>query len=183
MEAFGKLLLVEDEETLADNLCAFLAKRCSSIKVAASVDEALATLNEFTPDFAVVDYSLSSKSGLQVIDQLQRAAPDCRAVMITGHPSDEVLRGATARGVMDVLFKPFPLDDLELALARSRMAGPPRPAAAPMSPEPAWPRDRRRGILSSALRLPLRLADGSWLFTDRRRDCRRQDSNPPQKSS
>lgn len=182
MEAFGNLLLVEDEETLADNLHAFLSKRCKSIKVASSVDEALATLANFTPDFAVVDYCLAGKNGLHLLDQLQHSHPACRAVMITGHPSDEVLRGASARGVLDVLFKPFPLGELELALARSRTAGPARPAAAPWAVESAWPRerrstDRRRGFFAGVLCFPLRLPDGSWLFTDRRRTERRHEQD------
>lgn len=178
MEAFGNLLLVEDEETLADNLQVFLSKRCTNIRVASSVDEALAVLLQFTPEFAVVDYSLAGKSGLHLIDHIQHAHPTCRAVVITGHPSDEVLRGASVRGVLDVLFKPFPLCELEEALARSRLAGPPRPAAAPWAVEAEWPRERRggerrRNFFADALRFPLRLANGSWLFAERRRTERR----------
>lgn len=187
METFGNLLLVEDEEALAENLQAYLAKRCASVRIASSVDDALATIADFTPDFVVVDYSLAGKTGLQFLDQLQQSHPACRAVMITGHPSDEVLRGATARGVLDVLFKPFPLGDLELALARSRTAGPPRPAAAPWTTDPTRLREprrteRRRSLLSGALRFPVRLADGSWLFTDRRRDSQRPEADVPPRS-
>lgn len=179
MEWFGNLLLVEDEEPLAENLQAFLSKRCVQVRVAASVDEALATLSDFTPDFAVVDYSLAGRNGLQLLDLIHGRHPGCRAVMITGHPSDEVLRGASSRGVLDVLFKPFPLGDLEQALARSRTAGPARPAAAPWSAESPLQRDRRsserRGLFSGGLRFPVRLSDGSWLFTDRRRQNRRDE--------
>lgn len=182
MEAFGNLLLVEDEETLADNLHAYLSKRCTSVRVAGSVDEALAALSDFAPDFAVLDYCLAGANGLQLLDRIQTIHPSCRAVMITGHPSDEVLRGASARGVQDVLFKPFPLGELELALARSRLAGPARPGAAPWAVESVWPRERRgserrRGLFAGALRFPMRLADGSWLFTDRRRAKRRHEGN------
>ena len=133
MEPLGNVLVVEDEETLADNLEAFLARRSGAVRVASSTHEALATLREFQPEVVVLDYCLAGMNGLQLLDHIRRQLPACGAVLITGHPSDEVLRGASERGVLDVLFKPFPLGDLEQALARARCPGPPRPAASPWS--------------------------------------------------
>lgn len=180
MEPLGNVLVVEDEEILADNLEAFLARRSGAVRVASTTHEALATLREFQPEVVVLDYCLAGMNGLQLLDHIRRQLPDCGAVLITGHPSDEVLRGASERGVLDVLFKPFPLGDLEQALARARCPGPPRPAASPWSAEHTRDNERRsaerrRDSLGALMRFPLRLADGSWLFADRRRAGRRDD--------
>lgn len=178
MKTLGNVLVVEDEEILADNLQAYLARRSECVRIAATTQAALAALREFEPEVVVVDYCLAGMNGLQLLDHIRRQHPSCGAVLITGHPSDTVLREASERGVLDVLFKPFPLGDLEHALARARCPGPPRPAASPWSADEVRETERRsaerrHGGLGAIMRFPLRLADGSWLFADRRHAARR----------
>jgi CheY-like chemotaxis protein len=172
-----KVLIIEDEEMLADNIMAFLQRSDCEVRVAGDARRAMDILDDFAPEVVVLDYHLPGLNGFQTLDAIrQRMSCDC--VLITGHPSDEIHAGVRQRGIRDVLFKPFPLHELVAALNRGGLPAPPSasPAGAPETVCPSAPNEQavvERRSRRTDFSLPFRLPTGGWLFVDRRRGERR----------
>ena len=109
-----KILLVEDEDALAEMVEYNLTHEGFSVTVAHDGDEALLALREDPPDLAVLDWMLPGPSGIEICRQI-RAMPELAAmpvIMLTarGEEADRV-RGLET-GADDYLTKPFSVPEL-----------------------------------------------------------------------
>ena len=165
-----KILVVEDEETLADNIRTYLHRADCNVRCANNVHVAMAQLQDFSPDIVIVDYHLPVMNGFETLNVLRGRCSRCGCILITGHPSDEINCGLRSHGIREVLFKPFSLEELSNALGRDCGLAP--PACSETASTDRRTNDRRRSI--GIPFFPLRLDAGGWLFADRRRTDRRQ---------
>lgn len=158
------VLIVEDEEILADNLKAYLERSKCHARIAGDGATAIAMAEAWCPEVVVLDFRLPDMNGFAIYDWI-RARCDFRCVMITGHPTSEVYAGAVQRGIEHILFKPFPLRELSdvvlLTAANTAVA-----AGTPDADSQCALEVERRKVIASAF--PVRLYDGSWVFADRR---------------
>ncbi|HTS76688.1 MAG TPA: response regulator transcription factor [Bryobacteraceae bacterium] len=131
----SKVLIVEDEQHLADGLRFNLEAEGYQVDVAESGEVAQERLNRELPDVVVLDVMLPGKDGFSVMSEMRGAGQFVPTLMLTarGRPED-VLKGFAA-GADDYLTKPF---DLSILLARIRgllrrrdwlRSAPPRPPA------------------------------------------------------
>jgi len=115
----SRVLVVEDEQHLADGLRFNLEAEGYQVEVSDTGESALEllTLNPGAFDVVVLDVMLPGKDGFSVMSELRRAGQFVPTLMLTarGHPND-VLRGFEA-GADDYLTKPF---DLAILIARIR---------------------------------------------------------------
>ncbi len=115
-----RILVVEDEQHLADGLRYNLEAEGYAVEVAGTGEDALARLLDGAEpvDLLVLDVMLPGKDGFAVIEELRGAGQFIPTLMLTarGHPED-VLRGFAA-GADDYLAKPF-----ELAILMARIHG------------------------------------------------------------
>jgi len=116
-----KVLLVEDEPVLAENLKAYLETRRCEVRVAHDGAGALALAASFGPDVLVLDYCLPDMDAFQLLDAL-RGRYDGERVLMTGHPSGAVCADAAHRGIVNILLKPFPLADLARVVCKPQVA-------------------------------------------------------------
>lgn len=179
MSVGKKILVVEDEEILADNIRTYLQRTGCDVRVAGSASHASVILENFVPETVVLDYHLPGANGFQALDAIRSQCGDCGFVLITGHPTDEVRAGIRRCGIREVLFKPFPLHELADALQRGGQLAP-ADSPSQATDTPPCPAEERRGGerrgSDGGFSLPFRLASGGWLFTDRRRKNRRDES-------
>lgn len=118
MDAFAapspprKVLVVEDEATLAENIGTYLDAMGHEVRVVGDGGSAIALCISLAPDLLVFDYSLPDMSGFEALDAMRRRGCHCACVLITAHPGESVRHAASARGVLHILFKPFALADL-----------------------------------------------------------------------
>ncbi len=116
----NRLLVVEDEQHLADGLRFNLEAEGYQVQVVDTAKEALQRLlvNPAPFDVLVLDIMLPDKDGFAVMTELRQAGQYIPTLMLTarGHP-DDVLRGFAA-GADDYLTKPF-----ELAILIARIRG------------------------------------------------------------
>jgi DNA-binding response OmpR family regulator len=105
-----KILIVEDEEHLADGLRFNLEAEGYEAEVAADGDVALAKLSNATFDAVVLDVMLPTVDGFEVARTMREREDYTPILMLTarGRPED-VLQGFEA-GADDYLAKPFELD-------------------------------------------------------------------------
>jgi len=158
----NKVLVVEDEQLLAENLKEYLQAQALEVRIAHDGARAIGEAERFAPDVMVFDYRLPDMEGFQVLDAV-RQNRNCHFVLITGHPTAEVCERARQLGVSHILFKPFPL--AELARAVCDLLGMEREAKTGVSTSEGYV-ERRQSRIES---FPLQLYDGSWVLADRRR--------------
>jgi DNA-binding response OmpR family regulator len=158
----NRILVVEDEQLLAQNLQEYLAAQGLEVLVANDGAKAIGEAERFAPDVMVFDYRLPDMEGFEVLDAV-RQNRKCHFVLITGHPTAEVCERARQLGVSHILFKPFPL--AELARAVCDLLGMKREPKTGVSTSEGFV-ERRQSRTES---FPLQLYDGSWVLVDRRR--------------
>ncbi|MDH4585430.1 response regulator [Pseudomonas sp. BN415] len=162
-----KVLIVDDEEILAGNFQTYLEMLGCEVQTATSGAIALEVVVNFKPDLLVLDYRLPDMTGFDVFDAL-RTLHSCEAVLMTAHPSIEVCNRAIERNIDIILLKPFPLHELGNVVLHGLPGGALRESSAE---QPAQA-DRRRG---GEVNFPLKLYDGAWVLSDRRRPAASSD--------
>ena len=103
----ARVLVVEDDETVADVMVEVLRDEPLEIAVAASAEEALRMIAEHCPDLILTDLSLPGKSGLDVMRQARAIDPEVAVVLMTGHASVQNAVDALRQGASDYITKPF----------------------------------------------------------------------------
>ena len=121
------LLIVDDDAPLRNRLVRAMEKRGFDVTAAGSVTEALETLSETTPAYAVLDLRLEDGSGLEVVEALIETRPDIRIVMMTGYGNIASAVSAIKAGAIDYLAKPADADQIEAALLANDRSLPPPP--------------------------------------------------------
>lgn len=134
-EDLGTLLIIDDDQVLADRLAKAMAKRGFDPHVAYTVEEGIATARTLRPDYAVVDLRLTDGSGLRVIEDIHEHAPHCRAVMLTAFGNIATAVAAVKSGAIDYLAKPADADSVARALLEEDGHGLPPPPEDPMTAE------------------------------------------------
>jgi DNA-binding response OmpR family regulator len=110
---FKKVLIVEDEEILAENLQAHFIRSGWDARIAFTGKTALSTADEFLPEMILLDYNLPDMSGFQALQAIRAANHCCSCVMMTGHPIIAVRTEAQRHDIGRVLSKPFAMAGLQ----------------------------------------------------------------------
>lgn len=112
-----RVLVIEDEQTLREQLAAHLQGAGFAVDAVADGDEGLYQGKEYSYDLAVVDLGLPSISGIEVIRQWRTAGRKFPVLILTARGRwQEKVEGLEA-GADDYMVKPFQLEEL---LARLR---------------------------------------------------------------
>lgn len=111
------VLLIEDDATLSELLTDFLQQCGWTVSSAATVREARAAIASQTFDLVLCDYLLPDDNGLAVFDDIQRRSPLTKLMMMTGVQDMRVAAAALRKGAVDLLPKPFNLQELEERIA------------------------------------------------------------------
>jgi DNA-binding NtrC family response regulator len=111
-----RVLIIEDEETLRNNLAAFLSKKGYLTQAVSSAAEGIKALGERPYDILITDLYLEDADGLTIVQQLQSWALDATVLVITAYGTLESAIEAFRCGVHDYVLKPFSFDELERKL-------------------------------------------------------------------
>jgi two-component system response regulator RegA len=127
------LLVLDDDAAFRSRLARALQQRGFVVSAVATTQEGkdIARLNP--PAFAVVDLRLEDGTGLEVVDELHKTRPECRAVVLTGYGNIATAVAAVKVGAVDYLPKPAEVDDIIRALIARPHEDRPAPPDNPMS--------------------------------------------------
>jgi len=103
----GTLLLVDDDDALAEMYALQLTASGFDVTTASSGVEALALANDVLPDLICLDLGLPGMTGLEVLERL-RSAPNTAAVpivILTNFSEPEMMERGKALGAQDYLVK------------------------------------------------------------------------------
>lgn len=118
MSGGPRVLLVEDDDGLADAYRIVLDARGFEIDAVGTASSALELLEAGPPDLVVADLGLPDLSGPALVERLRRAAPGVRIVVLTGEADDETRRRCAEAGADEYLVKPVSGSDLAEELDR-----------------------------------------------------------------
>jgi signal transduction histidine kinase/DNA-binding response OmpR family regulator len=111
-EGPARVLVVDDEPSVADVCREFLGGEGYVVTVAPSGEEALRVIPGLRPDLILTDINLPGISGLDVMKQARTADPDACIIVVTGYASTASAIDALRQGAYEYVTKPFDLDGL-----------------------------------------------------------------------
>lgn len=114
------ILLVEDDEILAENIQTYLERNDFEVTVCHSAEDALEQLGAFVPDVVLTDNALPGMSGHDLIQKLRISAPDLKVIMMTGYGNVEDAVMAMEEGAFHYVTKPVALPELKLLLDKAQ---------------------------------------------------------------
>ena len=107
-----RILVADDEPTLADLLAMALRYEGWDIRTAGDGTSALKAARQFKPDAVVLDVMLPDIDGLEVLRRLRTQQPGVPVLFLTARDAtDDKIRGLTLGGD-DYVTKPFSLEEL-----------------------------------------------------------------------
>ncbi len=147
-----RLLLVDDETAITDNLAPFLSRSGFDVAVAADGEEALLQIAAFQPHLVVLDVMMPRMDGREVLRRVRAEGNWTPIILLTqvGEASERAM--ALEEGADDYLNKPFDPHELvariRAVLRRIRPGEPPLATARRLtSSELQLDRQRRRAWL------------------------------------
>jgi len=122
-EPKGKILIVDDEESVCIFLAAFFQKRGYETMTGRSGDEVLTLMRKDRPSIILLDIAMPGMDGLQCLKKIREVNKNIGVIMITGLHNEKVAKEAIDLGAYAYVLKPFDMKYLEMVvLTRLAMA-------------------------------------------------------------
>jgi CheY-like chemotaxis protein len=104
-----KILIVDDEPTIADTLALIFASSGYEARNAYSAEQALEMLENWRPDLAIIDVVLPGMNGIEFAIFLKASYKDCQFLLFSGQPgTSRLLEEAKKKGhLFEILAKPL----------------------------------------------------------------------------
>jgi DNA-binding response OmpR family regulator len=106
------VLIVDDNQDLAENIAEILSMRGFATEIATSAEEALPKALPDGPGMVVTDYRLPGMSGADLIRAIRQVRSTVRAIVISAYTDDRTIAAARSAGAE---FLPKPVDFASLS--------------------------------------------------------------------
>ncbi len=123
MDATAKILLIEDDASLASALHRVLAAEGYHVTVRQRGDEGLAFASQESIDLVVTDLKLPGLTGLELVRELHARQPRLPIILCTAHGTTDTAIEATKYGAFDYLLKPFDMEEFLKMAAKAIASG------------------------------------------------------------
>ena len=113
------VLVIDDEQYVADTLVMVLEQSGLQATAAYDGDSALKKAESFRPTVVISDVIMPGTNGIEVCQEIHAKFPNCHIFLFSGQAAtNELVREAHARGVTwELLAKPIEPEDLLAKLA------------------------------------------------------------------
>ena len=115
----GRLLIVDDEDTIRLVLAKYLRTRGFEVVTADSGAAALEALQSARFDLMLCDVRMPGLSGVEIVPAVREIDPDLGIVMLSAVNDAPTATEVMSHGVLDYLTKPIELESLYDAIARA----------------------------------------------------------------
>ncbi|WP_372682908.1 response regulator [Desulfosarcina sp.] len=112
MNAIPKIMVVDDEASICNNVEKILKKSNYAVTRASSAKEALDMLAKESFSLLISDIVMPEMNGLELLKMVKKEWPVTRAVMMTAYASTDTAVKAIRMGALEYLPKPFTPDEL-----------------------------------------------------------------------
>lgn len=111
METKQRVLVVDDDDNIAELISLYLEKECYETKTAADGDEAVRLFSEWKPELLILDIMIPKRDGYEVLREIRKTS-SVPVIMLSakGEVFDRVL--GLELGADDYMVKPFDTKEL-----------------------------------------------------------------------
>jgi DNA-binding NtrC family response regulator len=115
----ARVLVVDDEQDLADSCAWFLERAGYEARTANSAAEALERLAAEPFALVVTDVRMPRMTGMELLPAIKQRDPDVEVLLLTGYPDLQMAVAAIKQGAFDYLAKPYAEKDLLERVAKA----------------------------------------------------------------
>ena len=108
----SRLLLIEDEDKLRQQLVDILARHGYKVEACADGQQGLNIAQKYQYDIAVIDLGLPKVSGIEIIEKIRQDGKDYPVIILTARGDWKDKVDGLAAGADDYLVKPFHVQEL-----------------------------------------------------------------------
>ncbi len=107
-----RLLYVEDEASIRDEMIEILELDFDTIYVATNGQEGLKMFREFNPDIIISDIQMPIMDGISMSKEILSVDADAKIILTTAFNEQSFLAKAKEIGVLDYINKPVDINEL-----------------------------------------------------------------------
>jgi len=113
-----RILIIDDEEVLRDACTQALTKKGYVTATAENGDLGLQLIQELNPDLVLIDLKMPGRSGMEVLQEIERTHPNIIKIVITGYSTVSLAVEAMKKGADDFIPKPFTPDEIRMTVEK-----------------------------------------------------------------
>jgi two-component system response regulator PilR (NtrC family) len=117
------ILVVDDEQVLRESLVELFDSEGYEALSAGDGKEALQVAVDRPIDLVLTDVRMPEMDGIELLQRLQKVAPETPVVILTAYGTVETAVEAMRKGAIDYLLKPVNFDDVLLTVSRALQVG------------------------------------------------------------
>lgn len=118
MRSEGVILVVDDEPNTRATLGEALEPLGHELVLVATGEDAIEQLADRDVSLVLLDLKLPGVDGQAVLEKIERDRPDARVLILTAHGTAEAVLEGMKHGAVDVIHKPFSLDQIRERVRR-----------------------------------------------------------------
>jgi two-component system response regulator PilR (NtrC family) len=115
----GRLLLIDDEESILDFLALLFQQEGYEVETARCVGDARLALGRNGYDLILCDVLMPDGNGLDLLREIKTAEPSPPVIMMTAYTSTKSAIEAMKLGAADYISKPFDVDELKIVVQKA----------------------------------------------------------------
>jgi two-component system response regulator PilR (NtrC family) len=120
LAGMGRVLVVDDEQSMREFLAICLRRAGHEVRVADSAPAALAQLRTMPTDVVVTDLRMPGETdGLGLLHAVKREEIDAEVILVTAFATTDTAISAMKQGAYDYLTKPFKVDEINAVIGRA----------------------------------------------------------------
>jgi two-component system, NtrC family, response regulator AtoC len=114
-----KILVIDDDDSGREALTKLLRSAGYEVTSAATGESALDLIDHEQYQVIVSDLFLPDKSGLDILQNVQKVSPATEVIVVTGHASAQTAVRAMKEGAFDYITKPIDFDELKIVVFKA----------------------------------------------------------------
>ncbi len=119
MDDLIKILVIDDDDSGREALSKLLRSVGYEVTSAATGEIALDLIDQEQYQVIVSDLFLPDKSGLDILQNVQKVSPVTEVIVVTGHASAQTAVKAMKEGAFDYITKPIDFDELRIVVSKA----------------------------------------------------------------
>ena len=115
----ARILVVDDDKQLADNLVEYLSKLGYPAAPAYGGREGLGKFEQGDFQLVITDLMMPEMDGMELLSAVKKMDNRTMVIMVTGYSTIDSAVGAIKKGAYDYISKPFKMEELEIIVKRA----------------------------------------------------------------
>lgn len=107
-----KILIVDDDNNIAELIALYLTKECFETMIVNDGESALSAVDSFGPNLMLLDLMLPGMMGEELIREIRRTDPDLPIIVLSAKSGLEDRVSVLELGADDYLVKPFAVEEV-----------------------------------------------------------------------